>query len=77
MAFSKFSFPTMSTTKLCRVGISNVLAMPVSKPMSAICQTVTTRQYTNAASANASSMAAVWLRMRMARLSCRSATTPA
>ncbi len=42
MAFIRSSLPTISTTKLCRVGMSKASVIPSSNASSAICQMRTT-----------------------------------
>ena len=77
MALTRSSFPTSSTMKACRAGMSNAFTRPRNAASAATCQTATARVHTRAASANAGSIESDCVRITSRCLLVRSATTPA
>ena len=77
IAFIRSSFPTISTRKDWRVGMSKALTIPRNAASAMTLSTVTLPVATRAASANACIMRSVCVMTTTRRLSLRSATTPA
>ena len=77
MAFDRSSFPTSSTTKACRAGVSSACTAPRRKARRRTCQKRTVPVQQRAASRNARTIIAAWHQKITLRFSKRSTIAPA